>query len=71
MNITLDMFVLVKVFWKMLRKPNIAQISALDETDINVVFLKQVSVFNFNYQENNAENIQHGDIIKVLKNNNK
>ena len=47
-------------------KPNIAQSSALDETDINVVFLKQVSVFNFIYYENDAGIIQQGDIIKVL-----
>ena len=40
--------------------------SALDETGINVVFIKQMSVFNFIYQENDAGIIQHSDIIKVL-----
>ena len=37
--------------------------SALDETDINAVFLKQVSLFYFIYQENDAGIIQHGDIF--------
>ena len=40
--------------------------SALDEIDINVAFLKQMSVFNFIYQESDTGIIQHGDIIKVL-----
>ncbi|GBN29142.1 hypothetical protein AVEN_176143-1, partial [Araneus ventricosus] len=65
-NISLCMFVLVKVFGKRSWKPYVAQVSALDETDINVVFLKQVSILNFIYQENDTGIIQHGDIIKVL-----
>ncbi|GBM13664.1 hypothetical protein AVEN_148187-1 [Araneus ventricosus] len=65
-NISLGKFVLVKVFGKRSWKPYVAQVSALDETDINVVFLKQVSILNFIYQENDTGIIQHDDIIKVL-----
>ena len=67
LNISLGKFVLVKVFEKKKSwKPYVAQISVLDETNINVVFLKQVCVFKSTYQENNTGIIQHGDVTKVL-----
>ncbi|KAF8793879.1 hypothetical protein HNY73_001911 [Argiope bruennichi] len=64
--ISLGKFLLVKVFGKKSWKPYVAQVSALDNTEINVIFLKQVSVCNFIYQENDIGVIQRDDIIRVL-----
>ena len=56
----------MKVCGKKTWKPYVAQVSALDETEINVVFLKQISLLNFIYPENDTGVIQHNDIIKIL-----
>ena len=65
-NISLGIFVLVKVFGKKSWKPYVAQIFTLNDSHINVVFLKTVPVFNFIFQEYNTGIIQHDDIIKVF-----
>lgn len=66
-KISLGSFVLVKVCGKKTWKPYVAQVSALDETEINVVFLKQISLLNFIYPENDTGVIQHDHRRQLLK----